>query len=177
MIETLTSASVLTLVVFAAAGASRVAMDCTGQVVSIEAAGGRASASLDRVRTLLLSASAETLTGIPASSYGTIAELMLDEVDYRDLNFRTVSGYTDGTRTFVPALDQPPYRLYVVAATQERGSLVLDNGRTSTILLDDVRSLRVRRAGKEVHVVIESAQPESTHGSAIHDLGVVLMVP
>ena len=38
MIETLTSASVLTLVVFAAAGASRVAMDCTGQVVSIEAA-------------------------------------------------------------------------------------------------------------------------------------------
>jgi len=77
----------------------------------------------------------------------------------------------------VPAPDQPPYRLYLVEATQERSSLVLDNGRTSTILLDDVRSLRVRRSGKELHVVIETAQPESTQSSAIHDLGVVLMVP
>jgi hypothetical protein len=175
MIETLTSSAVLSIVVFAAVGASHSAMRATSEVVTADSTCGRVQSSLDRLRTLLLAASNSTLQAIPAS-YGKVAEPMQDGVTYSDLSFRTGAGLVDGAIAYVPATDLAPYHLYFEGDQRKGGSLMLDTGRSQTALIDDVQAVTFQRNGKELKVTFTAGTPGCTDTTQVQ-LGVVLLVP
>ena len=174
MVETMVSAAVLSIIVFAAVTASHTAMRATSGVVSIDAADGRARHVLDRMRALFLSASVGTLQGIPVVA-GTVPEPMSDAVDYSDIRFRTVSGWTKGAPVYVPVAANAPFRVYRTVDAKGRGSLVLDNGHTTELVADVDRAV-FRRIGRRLQIEITTSPGQA---NAVHsvELELVLMVP
>jgi hypothetical protein len=175
VLETVSSAAILSLLVFAALGASRVAMRGTGSVVSVDAADSRVAESLTRMRRLLMPASVSSLEAVP-SPYGVAPEPMQDGVVYDNMSFRTVTGYANGGPVYVPALGTNPWQLFFRAGQNGAGELVLDDGRSVTTLLENVRGAAFVLQGKQLAITLQTARPDY-EGDATAELRLVLLVP
>jgi prepilin-type N-terminal cleavage/methylation domain-containing protein len=171
LLELSISTVVLAFLVFTAATVAKVALDATGEVVVADADAGKERRTDDRLEELLLSASLATLQGVP--NQGQVAEFMQEDVVYQDLRFRRVVGFVDGARVYEPALTESAARLYRSTTRSGTGSLVLEDGGTTTTLLEDVTALSVRLDGTKLTVSIDHGHHESV--TDVHDL--VLRVP
>jgi len=174
MIETMVSAAVLSLIVFAAVTASQTAMRATGGVVSTDAADGRARHVVDRMRALFLSASAGSLSGVPTSG-GYVAEPMQDALAYSDVRFRTVTGFQKGAPVYVPPLGTTPFRIFRTVDNTGRGFLVLDNGHQTELLADVDRAI-FQRVGKRLQIQVTTS-PAGVATPTSVDLELVMLVP
>jgi hypothetical protein len=175
MLELVSSAAILSVLAFAALGASRMAMRSTGAVVSVDAADNRVGESLTRMRRLLMAASRSSLEAVP-SQYGVALEPMQEEVAYENLSFRTVTGYAEGGPVYAPALDSKPWSLSFQAGRLGAGSLVLDDGRSTVTLLEGLRGASFVLQGKQLAITLQTVRPDhEREGTA--ELRLALLVP
>lgn len=175
LVETLSSAAILTFLVFAALGASQAAMRATTSVASMDAADARVANSLTRMRRLLLSASLSTLEAIPIGPDGVAPELMQPGVVYDNMNFRVVTGYASGAPVYLPALGADPWRLWLRGGGNGPGALVLDDSATSTVLLEDVRAATFTLQGKQLSITLRNGRPDAG-GESTCELRLTLLV-
>lgn len=174
LLEISISTSILSLLVFAAASSSRVALLATSDVNARDAEAGSERRTSVQLRELLLSASQAELEGVPAGQ-AVLAEPMQDDVDYQELRFRRVVGFVDGALTYEPPMGAAASRLFRAADPEGDGALVLETANRSAVLLADVRSVNFRRAGAKLTVTITYGHHgEDAITSAID---VVLRVP
>jgi len=144
LLEVSISTAILSFLVFAAASASRVAITTADDVTVRDAATGGERRSAARFEGQLISASLSSLQGIPANQ-GVVAEPLLENVDYAELQFRRVVGYEKGAIVYEPALGTAAARLYrEVDPKSGEGSLVLENRGQTVTLLSGVQSVIFR---------------------------------
>jgi hypothetical protein len=175
LLEAVSSAGMLSMLVFAAFAASRTALRATDTVVGAEATAGRTDHTLGKLRQLFLSASVASLAATPAG--GVVPEPMQPDVDYDNVEFRIVTGWANGAPTLVPPAGEAPWKVRVEVAQDGRRSLVHEDGKSTTRLLDDVGAVTFRLDGICLHLSLSSCANDCDvrGGDAVLDF--VLRVP
>ncbi len=174
LLEISISTSILSLLVFAAASSSRMALLATTDISERDAEAGAERRTAVQLRELLLSASQAELEGIPVGQ-AVMAEPMQDDVDYQELRFRRVVGFVNGALGYEPPIGAAAFKLRRTVDAVGNGSLVLDHANQSASLLADVRSVIFRRAGAKLTATITYGH----HGEDVTTsaIDVVLRVP
>ena len=175
LMEVTLSTAILSMLVLAGATASKVALTATGDVVRLDAAGGRSSHTLEKMRRLLLSASVGSLQGTPAG-VNKVPEPMQPATDYDNVQFRIVTGFANNAPVYQPALGTAPWKLYRSVDGRNRGALWLDDGHTTTKLLDDVESAKFQLAGRHLDATLVTTSSDCA-GTATVELQLNLLVP
>ncbi len=179
LLEITVSTVILSLLILAAATASKIAIVATADVALTDHSAGEERRTLDTIGQQLLSASRATLQGTP-SVQGVTAENLQAGVSYQDLRFRKVIGFRNGAVTYEPATGQTAAQLARTVDRLGRGSLVLINHGATTTLLDDVRSVAFQLAGAKLTVTLvlgNATAGDSTTGTTTRVLDFVLRVP
>ncbi len=181
MIEVVTSATILTVMVFAAFGATQAAMRATSSVVTMDAAENRVADSLTRLRRLLMPASLSTIEGVPTGSKAAVAEPMQANVVYDNARFRIVTGFMNGAAVYEPPIGKNPWQLWFQAGrTNVDGQLMFDDGNSSTALLEHVIGATFELHGKYLKVTLQSTRPDGScgrTGEGTAELRLALLVP
>jgi hypothetical protein len=159
LIETLSSCAILTMLVFAAFGATEVAMRASSRVASIEAADTRSADALSRIRRLLMPASLSMLEAIPPIA-NAAPEPMQDTFVYDNIRFRMVAGFASGARVFVPPVAANPWRIWLQTPQTGSGSLMFDDGKTVTSILEDVRGATFVLTGRHLTITLQTDRPD-----------------
>jgi hypothetical protein len=175
ILETASSAALLSILVLAAFGASQMAMRATSRVASLDAADARSADTLTRLRRLLMPASLSTLEAVPSSPPGAAVEPMQDGVVYDNLQFRVVAGFTNGARVYVPALGAAPWRLWFQAGAGS-GALYLDDGSSTTALLEGVRGASFTLTGRSLSITLQTDRT-GARGQSTCELRLAILIP
>ena len=175
LLETASSAALLSVLVLAAFGASQIAMRATSRVATVDAADARTGDALTRLRRLLMPASLSTLEGIPGSPPGALAEPMQDGIAYDNLQFRAVAGFQNGARVYVPAIGTPAWKVWFQAGNGS-GALLFDDGRSTTSLLENVRGATFTLTGRNLSIAVQTDRPDA-RGQASCELRLAILIP
>jgi len=175
LLETVTSAAILTVLVLAAFGATEVAMRASSRVASVDAADTRTADALSRLRRLLMPASLQMLEAIPPIA-NAIPEPMQDGFVYDNIRFRVVAGFASGARVFVPAVGNNPWRVWYQSPGNGDGSLMLDDGKTVTSILENVRNANFTLTGRHLTINVQTSRPDA-RGTATCQLKLAILVP
>ena len=176
LLETISSAGILTLLVMAAFGASEAAMRATGSVATVDAADQRTAEVMTRLRRLLMPASLSMLEAVPSLPPGALPEPMQDAVPYDNIRFRTVTGFQNGGPVYVPAIASNPWKLWFQPSGGNFGSLMFDDGRTTVALIDFVSGATFELQGRRLSITLVTRRPDAS-GAATCELRLALMVP
>lgn len=169
VLELAVSTTILSALVMAASTASQTALTATADVVALDASGGSTRHTLDRLELLLVSASLGTLEGVPAAQ-GVTPEPLQEGVDYRDLRFRRVIGFSGGAPAFEPPLTAAAVVIQQAADGRGSGALQLVAGGRTATLQESVRSVTFRRDGSRLRVTLEFGSAAAATSSSTLDV-------
>jgi prepilin-type N-terminal cleavage/methylation domain-containing protein len=174
LIESLMSTAIMSVLVLAAFVASESAMRATSRVASVEAADERVANSLTRLRRLLMPASLSALEAIPPIALAA-PEPMQDSFVYDNVQFRIVTGFANGARVYVPPFGTNAWRIWYQPGNGGNGSLMLDDGKSITSLLEHVRGATFVLRGRHLTITLLTAKPDA-QGTATCELRLALLV-
>lgn len=174
LLESVMSTAILSVLVLAAFGASEAAMRAMSRVASVEAADDRVANSLTRLRRLLMPASLSALEAIPPIAMAA-PEPMQDSFVYDNVQFRIVTGFANGARVYVPPFGTSAWRIWYQAGGGGSGSLMLDDGKSVTSLLDGVRGATFVLRGRHLTITLQTVRPD-TGGTSTSELRLALLV-
>lgn len=144
--------AMVSILLAAGISASHGAITTTNSIVQRDSVDAGISRSMHRLEDFLVSASEESLEGVPTDAMGGpgVPEPMQDGVAYSEVRFRSVVGFAAGAVVTDPPAGNPPRRFWRSNDGPNAGTLWFDNGQASLQLLTGVTSLTFTRQGREI---------------------------
>jgi len=144
--------AMVSVLLAAGISASHGAITTTNSIVSRDAVDSGIARAMHRIEEFLVSASEESLEGVPLDAYGQygVVEPMQENFDYSDLRFRSIVGFAAGVVVTDPPAGNAPRRFWRAVSGPDAGTLWFDNGQGAIPLLTGVTSMTFRRRGREI---------------------------
>jgi len=173
--------AMVSVLLAAGISASHGAISTTNAIVSRDTVDSGIARAMHRIEEFLVSASEDSLEGVPTDpkkgGYG-VPEPMQEGVDYSELRFRSVVGFTAGAVVTDPPAASPPRRFWRELAGPNTGTLWFDNGKVAVQLLSGVTSLTFERHGREIALKMTvKGTGENSSLTAENDSTIRLLTP
>jgi prepilin-type N-terminal cleavage/methylation domain-containing protein len=142
--------AMVSVLLAAGISASHGAITATSSIVSRDSVDSGIARSMHKIEELLVSASEDSLEGVPGGGGYGVPEPMQDGVEYSDVRFRSIVGFAAGAVVTDPPAGSAPRRFWRSTGGTTAGTLWFDNGKGGLEILNGVTSLTFQRHGREI---------------------------